>query len=78
MLSPSEQLIIWEQDGELDEVIAYNATVHIERMDNVAWWIGITLPDGTGVHVNLGAVNQRAKPFSNYWTERDEEDGDPE
>lgn len=65
----SEPLIIREQDGEIDEVIARNATVHFERMDNVAWWIGITLPDGSEVHVNVGAVNQRAKPYATYWVE---------
>jgi hypothetical protein len=42
-----------DADGALDEVIAHNAFVHLERMDTNAWWLGITLPDGRCIHVNL-------------------------
>ncbi len=41
-------------DGELDEVFIPNAFVHIERMDDTAFWIGI---EGAGLpmlHLNTG------------------------
>lgn len=49
---------------EFDEFIAYNATVHIEGMGKTSWWIGVTLADGRMWHINLGAVNERAKFYA--------------
>jgi hypothetical protein len=42
----------------LDEVVAKNASVHLEAMDDNHWWLGITA-GGTTVHVNL--YTKRAK-----------------
>ena len=36
------------QDDELDEVFIRNASVHIERMDDTAFWIGIYPPESSG------------------------------
>ena len=44
--------------GELDEVFA-TGKIHVERMAEGAWWIGITTEDGTELHVNFTAKNQR-------------------
>lgn len=64
-----------DEDDVFDEVVASNpASVHLERMDNCAWWLGITFDDGTEIHVNIGARNQHAKSYATYWVE----DGDPE
>lgn len=40
--------------GEFDEVFLRNAAVHIERMNETGFWIGIDLPDGRRVSVNTG------------------------
>jgi hypothetical protein len=42
----------------LDEVVAFNATVHLEAMDSNHWWMAIT-SGGETVHVNL--YTKRAK-----------------
>lgn len=50
-------------DGELDEVFIANASVHIERMDTTAFWIGIDAPGmaplmlNTGVHRGIWYFN---------------------
>lgn len=36
----------------LDEVVAFNATFHLEAMDSNHWWMAIT-SGGKTVHVNL-------------------------
>lgn len=43
-----------DSKGEFDEVFLENASVHIERMDETGFWIGIDLPDGRCIHVNTG------------------------
>lgn len=48
-------------DGQLDEFFAENAFIHIERMGDASWWIGIDLPDGQHWMINFGTVNRRAK-----------------
>ena len=65
-----------DENDELDEVICFKpASIHLERMDKCAWWLGITFEDGTEIHVNVGAVRQSTvKSFATYWVE----DGDPE
>lgn len=65
-----------DEDGVLDEVVCVKpATVHLERMDKCAWWLGITFEDGTEIHVNVGAVRQgTVKSFATYWVD----DSDPE
>jgi hypothetical protein len=45
-------------ENVLDEVVAQNASVHLEAMDDNHWWLGITA-GGTTVHVNL--YTKRAK-----------------
>lgn len=44
--------------GEFDELFAENATIHIERMDERAFWIGINLPNGEQVMVNTGIASR--------------------
>lgn len=39
---------------ELDEVFVKNATVHIERMSDTSFWIGINSPGLPGLMVNTG------------------------
>lgn len=51
-------------EPEFDEFIAKNATVHLEAMGATSWWIGVTLSDGRNWHINLGALNERAKFFA--------------
>jgi hypothetical protein len=49
--------IIGKDEEELDEVIATNASVHLEQMDDNAWWLSIRA-GGQTVTVNL--VTKRA------------------
>lgn len=41
------------EDGSLDEIVAYDSFVHLEQMDTGHWWLGITLPDGKIIHTHL-------------------------
>ncbi len=43
-----------DSQGEFDEVFLASASVHIERMNDTGFWIGIDLPDGNRVSVNTG------------------------
>ncbi len=43
--------------GEFDEVFVKNASVHIERMDETAYWIGIDAPGMASLMVNTGTVD---------------------
>ncbi len=46
-------------DGTLDEVVARDAVVHLEQMDDDHWWMCIE-SGGESVHVNLwSAVRPR-------------------
>lgn len=56
--------ILFNDDGSLDEFIAENASVHFEQMDDCAWWMRVDLPNGDSWHVNVGAVNPRAKGYA--------------
>ena len=45
-----------DDDGKLDEVVVEHAKhVHLERMDQGAWWMRIELADGSAIVVNLAA-----------------------
>lgn len=49
------------EDGTVDEVFVPATFVHIEQMDDNAWWMGITQPDGELVHVNLWTPRTRIR-----------------
>jgi cytochrome P450 len=54
-----------DDDGTLDEVVASRPElVHLERMAETDWSLGINMPDGTRIAVNFGAVNRRAKTYA--------------
>lgn len=65
------RLRVREDEDGLDDLFCINpATVHLERMDQCSWWLGITFDDGTVVHVNVGAVRQsQVRAFSTHWVE---------
>jgi len=60
-----------DQNGQLDELLCDGANIHLERMGDTSWWMGIALPNGRYISVNFGAVNKRAKFYLNI-----QEDGD--
>lgn len=69
----TEPRITHTEDGVLDEVFTDRVfSVHLERMDNTAWWIGIYLNDGSSIQVHVGAVNQQAKPYGHAEVEHAE------
>lgn len=41
----------YSADDEL--VVSCPKLVHLERMSNGSWWLGITLPNGETLHVDL-------------------------
>lgn len=54
---------------ELDEVVASNATVHLEKMDTASWWLGIGV-NGEHLAVNLG-VDEYGNEFAHAEPETD-------
>lgn len=40
--------------GEFDELFIRGADIHIERMNETGFWIGIDLPDGEQIMINTG------------------------
>jgi hypothetical protein len=44
-----------DDKGELDEVTAYPSLLHLEKMMDGHWWMGIYFSDGMGIHVNFTA-----------------------
>ena len=58
----SEDAVIIRKDskGELDEIVARNAMIHIEQMSADGWYIGIDGSDGSYHQFWLGAKNGRA------------------
>lgn len=54
---------IREVNGEVDEFLANGANVHLEAMSNNTWWIGVDVPGVGTWHINLGAVNPKAKAY---------------
>ena len=45
-----------DNNGELDEIFLKATHVHIERMDTMAFWVGVNLPDGSLVHMRTGVA----------------------
>ena len=42
------------RDGSLDEVVAQNVFVHLEKMADNFWWMGVSTPDNAHlIHVNF-------------------------
>lgn len=62
-------LTIRKFDGDLDELVVHDCDVHLERMADNTWWMGITLADGkqTQLIVNIGAKRARV----DAWVELD-------
>lgn len=52
------QATLTNGETELDEVVAFNAYVHLEAMDDNHWWLLVT-SGGKSVHVNF--YTKRAK-----------------
>ena len=49
--------------GDIDEIVADGATVHVEQMHGRCWWIGIDLPDGTSFAGNFTADSRGRMRF---------------
>ena len=41
------------QEGELDEVVAEDVSVHLEQMSKRGWWLGLTNAANETVHIHL-------------------------
>jgi len=64
------------EDGTPDEVVGFGF-MHLEQMDNGAWWIGFDTEDGLLLHVNLWTtrntkIHARAEKVSSsdLWARR--------
>lgn len=43
----SEDRILWNPGREeIDEIVCHNVTIHIEKLTNECWWMGVTSADG--------------------------------
>lgn len=62
-MSAPNPIIRRDSDGRLDEFVASGAEIHLEAMDESQWWLGIRIGD-CHWHINLGAVNPRAKGYA--------------
>lgn len=40
-------------DGELDEIVARNCTVHLEKLDDKQWWMQIVDADGDEARIEI-------------------------
>lgn len=40
-------------DGELDEIVASDASIHLERMDRGYWWMRVSISNGQSVEVRF-------------------------
>ncbi len=58
-----------DEDGKLDDVVVWDADlVRLERMDTNAWWLGVTLRDGSRVMFNISA--KRAAVEATHWFDK--------
>jgi len=55
-----EAVEVRRQNDEIDEVVAQNCGLHIERMSEHGWFIGIEGADGSYWQFWLGAKNMRS------------------
>lgn len=49
-----------DNDGQLDELFCH-ADIHLERMDDNQWWMGINLPEGRSLRLTFGGISKRSK-----------------
>lgn len=59
-----------DEENELDEVVAFNAYVHLERMD-AHWFCLIIEQDGRRLMLNVGSVKRGKVKASIYADEID-------
>jgi hypothetical protein len=57
---PTAPVEIRQQDGSIDEIIIRGGSVHIERMSNSGWFMGVEASDGSYWQFWFGAKNGRA------------------
>jgi hypothetical protein len=46
-------------NGKIDEICADGVFFHLEQMDNGAWFIGLTYPDGRSARIWRSARNRK-------------------
>lgn len=49
---------------EFDEFIAQGCDIHLERMGDASWWLGVTTADGREWYISVGAVSHRARGYA--------------
>lgn len=56
-----------DDKGGIDEIVAKNCTVHVERMDAGLWYLGVTASDGSLWQFWFGSANRRTRvDFSHH------------
>ena len=58
--TPKPPEVRLNEDGTLDEIVAFGAYVHLEQMDDGHWWLAVE-SDGHLVHINL--ATKRGAPI---------------
>lgn len=57
--------IRYDDDGELDELVCNNASIHIERINDGIWWMGIESPEGELYHLFFSS-KKLVKAYLNF------------
>lgn len=60
----------YDDDGRIDEIVARNARVHLERLDKNLWMLIVECGKGTYVHLNISNVREFEKVLRNAKPER--------
>ncbi|MGB7234487.1 MAG: hypothetical protein WBD41_00770 [Rhodococcus sp. (in: high G+C Gram-positive bacteria)] len=50
---------------EFDEFVANDVAIHLEALDECAWYLNVHAKDGRVWQINLGSKSGRAKGFAN-------------
>lgn len=60
-MNPSFPVEIREKPiGSIDEIVIHGCNVHIERMSNDGWFMGVEAPDGDYWRFWFGSKNQKS------------------
>lgn len=62
----AEHRILWNNrdENDIDEIVIYDCTVHVEQMSDRCWWIGITTSDGASWMGNFTCDSRGRMSFS--------------
>jgi hypothetical protein len=63
---PKQPMEIRKNEHGIDEIVAVNCDIHIERLDRGRWFLGVSASDGSYWQFWFGAKNRRASVDFDY------------